>query len=402
MKRYSLNLTLLVILLAFANNTAKAQQLPMRLWYDRPATFFEEALPIGNGKMGAMVYGNPDDDLIYLNDLTLWTGKPVDYEEGCNQPSPNGGKGDAALWIPEIRKALFAEDYALADSLQLHVQGHNSQFYQTLATLHIKGRSGTAIQNYRRELSLDSALVNITFEQDGIRYRREYFASHPDKVIAIRLSADRQNSINSRILLTAQTPHKVKASAGQITLMGHAVGDPQESIHYCANLIVRNKDGKVAVMDSTLVLEDVTEAMIYFVNETSFNGFDKHPVREGAPYIEKVADDAWHLVNFTFDQLRARHIADYQPFFNRVKLRLGSVYSDAVATFPTDQLLKQYTDGNTHNPYLETLYFQYGRYMLISSSRTPAVPANLQGLWAKNLWNPWRCNYTVNINLEEN
>ena len=253
MKRYSLNLTLLVILLTFANNTAKAQQLPMRLWYDRPATFFEEALPIGNGKMGAMVYGNPDDDLIYLNDLTLWTGKPVDYEEGCNQPSPDGGKGDAALWIPEIRKALFAEDYALADSLQLHVQGHNSQFYQTLATLHIKGRSGTAVQNYRRELSLDSALVNITYEQDGIRYRREYFASHPDKVIAIRLSADRQHSINSRILLTAQTPHKVKASAGQITLMGHAVGDPQESIHYCANLIVRNKGGKVAVMDSTLV-----------------------------------------------------------------------------------------------------------------------------------------------------
>ena len=402
MKRYSLNLTLLVILLTFANNTAKAQQLPMRLWYDRPAIFFEEALPIGNGKMGAMVYGNPDDDLIYLNDLTLWTGKPVDYEEGCNQPSPNGGKGDAALWIPEIRKALFAEDYALADSLQLHVQGHNSQFYQTLATLHIKGRSGSAVQNYRRELSLDSALVNITYEQDGIRYRREYFASHPDKVIAIRLSADRQNSINSRILLTAQTPHKVKASAGQITLMGHAVGDPQESIHYCANLIVRNKDGKVAVMDSTLVLEDVTEAMIYFVNETSFNGFDKHPVREGAPYIEKVADDAWHLVNFTFDQLRTRHIADYQPFFNRVKLRLGSVCCDSVATIPTDQLLKQYTDGNTHNSYLETLYFQYGRYLLISSSRTPAVPANLQGLWAKNLWNPWRCNYTVNINLEEN
>lgn len=387
MKRYSLNLTLLVILLTFANNTAKAQQLPMRLWYDRPATFFEEALPIGNGKMGAM-YGNPDDDLIYLNDLTLWTGKPVDYEEGCNQPSPDGGKGDAALWIPEIRKALFAEDYALADSLQLHVQGHNSQFYQTLATLHIKGRSGTAVQNYRRELSLDSALVNITYEQDGIRYRREYFASHPDKVIAIRLSANRQNSINSRILLTAQTPHKVKASAGQITLMGHAVGDPQESIHYCANLIVRNKDGEVAVMDSTLVLEDVTEAMIYFVNETSFNGFDKHPVREGAPYIEKVADDAWHLVNFTFDQLRTRHIADYQPFFNRVKFRLGSVYSDAVATIPTDQLLKQYTDKDTHNPYLETLYFQYGRYLLISSSRTPAVPANLQGTLGQESMEP--------------
>ena len=111
----------LFTILAFTALNSMAQQLPMQLWYDKPATYFEEALPIGNGKIGAMVYGNPEDDIIYLNDLTLWTGKPVDYEEGCNQPSPNGGMGDAALWIPEIRKALFAEDYALADSLQLHV-----------------------------------------------------------------------------------------------------------------------------------------------------------------------------------------------------------------------------------------------------------------------------------------
>lgn len=104
MKKYSLSLTLLVILLTFANNTAKAQQLPMRLWYDRPATFFEEALPIGNGKMGAMVYGNPDDDLIYLNDLTLWTGKPVDYEEGCNQPSPDGGKETPPSGFPKSER----------------------------------------------------------------------------------------------------------------------------------------------------------------------------------------------------------------------------------------------------------------------------------------------------------
>ena len=408
MKKYGLYPVTFIILLAFATSTAKARQLPMRLWYDRPADYFEEALPIGNGKMGAMVYGNPADDLIYLNDLTLWTGKPVDKEEGCNQPSPDGSMGDAALWIPEIRKALFAEDYALADSLQLHVQGHNSQFYQTLATLRIResrvpdGSPSAPVKEYRRELSLDSALLNITYEQDGIRYRREYFASYPDKVVAIRLSADHRQSINSEILLTAQTPHRVKASKDQLTLMGHAVGDPNESIHYCANLIVRNKDGQVVASDSTLLLKNVTEATLYFVNETSFNGYDKHPVREGASYIENVADDAWHLANYTYDQLRNRHVADYQSYFNRVKLRLGPVSRDAITPIPTDLLLKQYTDANTRNPYLETLYFQYGRYLLISSSRTPAVPANLQGLWAKKLWNPWRCNYTVNINLEEN
>ena len=384
-----------LFLLTTLSSLAQEQQ-PMRLWYDKPATYFEEALPIGNGKMGAMVYGAPDEDLIYLNDITLWTGKPVDTNED----------EDAWKWVPEIRKALFSENYALADSLQLHVQGHNSQFYQTLATLRIKenkaGRSSTATKNYRRELSLDSALIRINYSRKGTKYTREYFASNPDKVIAIRLSADKPKSINSEILLTAQTPHKVKASDGQLTLMGHAVGDTNESIHYCANLIVKNKGGQVTVKDSTLVLQDVTEATLYFVNETSFNGFDKHPVREGAPYMENVADDAWNLVNYTFDQLLSRHIADYQQYFDRVKLQLGSASWETVATTPTDRLLKQYTDENTHNPYLETLYFQYGRYLLISSSRTPSVPANLQGLWAKNLWNPWRCNYTVNINLEEN
>ena len=401
---------LLFIFLILISLQTLAQQLPMRIWYDRPATYFEEALPLGNGKLGAMVYGNPEDDLIYLNDLTLWTGKPVDPEEGCNQPSPTGELGDLALWIPEIRKALFAENYALADSLQLHVQGHNSQYYQALATLRIKNapidRNSIAVQNYHRELSLDSALLNITYEQDGIRYCREYFASYPDKVIAIHLSADRPQSINNEILLTSQTPHHIKASRGQLTLMGHAVGDPNESIHYCANLLVKNKDGQVLVKDSTLVLENVTEATLYFVNETSFNGFDKHPVREGAPYIEKVADDAWHLVNYTYDQLRSRHIADYQQYYDRLKLRLGPVSHDDVATPPTDRLLLQYTDNPEENPegrrYLETLYFQYGRYLLISSSRTPNVPANLQGLWARKLYNPWRANYTVNINLEEN
>jgi len=262
-----------LFLLTTLSSLAQEQQ-PMRLWYDKPATYFEEALPIGNGKMGAMVYGAPDEDLIYLNDITLWTGKPVDTNED----------EDAWKWVPEIRKALFSENYALADSLQLHVQGHNSQFYQTLATLRIKenkaGRSSTATKNYRRELSLDSALIRINYSRKGTKYTREYFASNPDKVIAIRLSADKPKSINSEILLTAQTPHKVKASDGQLTLMGHAVGDTNESIHYCANLIVKNKGGQVTVKDSTLVLQDVTEATLYFVNETSFNGFDKHPVRE--------------------------------------------------------------------------------------------------------------------------
>ena len=388
----------MILALAGAMATASAQQqAEMKMWSDRPADFFEEAYPIGNGKLGAMVYGAPDDDVLYLNDITLWTGSPVDREEG----------GDAYKWIPEIRKALFNEDYRLADSLQLHVQGHDSQFYQPLATMHIIDLSDGAASGYRRELSLDSALVKVDYEKGGTHFRREYFASNPDKVVAVRISADRAQAINLRVMLTAQTPHSVKASGKQLTLMGHAVGDPKASIHYCANLLVQC-DGAVSPADSTLYINGATTATLYFVNETSFNGFDKHPVTEGSPYIENVADDAWHLVNCTYDELRQRHISDYKQYYDRVKLRLCPTLGNGngVPQMTTEQLLKHYNDApHTETSgwnYLETLYFQYGRYLLIASSRTPSVPANLQGLWTPHLWSPWRGNYTMNINLEEN
>ena len=366
-------------------------QTPLRLWYQQPATFFEESLPIGNGKLGALIYGSPDNDSIYLNDITLWTGQPVDRQEG----------GDAYKWIPEIRKALFNEDYRKADSLQLHVQGHNSEYYQPLATMHIIDYAKGEAVNYYRSLSLDSAVACTQYERDGIRFYREYFASHPDKMIAIRLSASQPQSINCELAVTSQVPHRIKAINGQITLMGHALGDAQNTTHYCSNFIVKNQGGKIEVTDTTLQLINVDEAIIYIVNETSYNGFDKHPVTEGAPYIEKVADDAWHLVNYSYQELLTRHVNDYQKIFKRFKLRLTAAQAK-VNIRPTDRQLFDYTDKQQPNPYLEALYVQYGRYLLISSSRTPGVPANLQGLWTPHLRSPWRGNYTVNINLEEN
>ena len=366
-------------------------QTPLRLWYQQPATFFEESLPIGNGKLGALIYGSPDNDSIYLNDITLWTGQPVDRQEG----------GDAYKWIPEIRKALFNEDYRKADSLQLHVQGHNSEYYQPLATMHIIDYAKGKAVNYYRSLSLDSAVACTQYERDGIRFYREYFASHPDKMIAIRLSASQPQSINCELAVTSQVPHRIKAINGQITLMGHALGDARNTIHYCSNFIVKNQGGKIEVTDTTLQLINVDEAIIYIVNETSYNGFDKHPVTEGAPYIEKVADDAWHLVNYSYQELLTRHVNDYQKIYKRFKLRLTAAQAK-VNILPTDRQLFDYTDKQQPNPYLEALYVQYGRYLLISSSRTPGVPANLQGLWTPHLRSPWRGNYTVNINLEEN
>ena len=383
-----------LLLSALLCQMAMAQeQAPMVLQYDKPATYFEESLPIGNGKLGALIYGGSDDNVIYLNDITLWTGKPVDRNLDA----------DAHKWIPAIREALFNEDYKLADSLQLHVQGPNSQHYQPLGTLHIKDLGLGEIKNYQRTLNIDSAIVRDSYKRGGKLITREYFASNPDKLIAIRLRGD----INCQIALTAQVPHQVKSSLGQLVMTGHATGDPQESTHFCTMISVKT-DGEMAASDSSLTISKAKEAIIYIVNETSFNGFDKHPVKEGANYLEMVTNDMWHTQNMSFDEFYARHLADYKAIYDRVKICLnkeGRNPNDLPGAKDrrlTDQLLLDYTNGNDQTPYLEELYFQFGRYLLISASRTKNVPANLQGLWAPQLWSPWRGNYTVNINLEEN
>ena len=386
MKHYVLTLTL-----ALASQIgSQAASLPYKLWYNQPARAFEESLPIGNGKLGALIYGGADKDSLYLNDITLWTGTPVNPNEG----------GDAYKWIPKIREALFKEDYKTADSLQHYVQGHNSEYYQPLGLLQIKDANSGKASQYYRELSLDNSIAQVSYLRNGVKYTKEYFASHPDKLIAIKLGASQKNAINCEISITSLIPHKVKASQQQLTMTGHVTGNEENSIHYCTILQVKHTDGKVWATDSTLHLQNVSEAIVYLVNETSYNGFDKHPVKEGAPYIEKVTDDAWHLANFTYEEFKQRHITDYKSLFGRVNFKLDKAQCDTKRT--TAEQLLAYTDQQERNPYLEMLYFHYGRYLLISSSRTPGVPANLQGLWAPALYSPWRGNYTTNINLEEN
>ncbi|MGI6242262.1 MAG: glycosyl hydrolase family 95 catalytic domain-containing protein [Prevotella sp.] len=390
--KFFLSLSLLAIALL-----SHAQQLPMRLWYNEPAERFEEALPIGNGKLGALVYGNPDTNIIHLNDITFWSGKPVDLSTDEN----------AHQWIPEIRKALFNEDYQTADSLQHYVQGPNSQYYQPLGTIRITDLNSGKVSGYYRQLSLDSALCLDQYTRNNVTYTREYFASHPDKMIAIRLSASQPGTIHCDISLNSQVKYGVKVSDRQITMMGNAEGDPNEAIHFCSVLRIENKGGNIERTDTSLIVDGATETILYFVNETSFNGYDKHPVREGAPYIENAMDDAWHLVNYDFATLYNRHLKDFQNIFGRVAFSLGGAAFNS--QMPTDQMLQSYGNATalgkkntSYDKYLETLYFQYGRYLLISSSRTLGVPANLQGLWNEKKWAPWRGNYTLNINLEEN
>ncbi|WP_314826633.1 glycoside hydrolase family 95 protein [Segatella baroniae] len=387
-------LSCLAMALGTLSGSAKTQPdkpLPLRLWYQTPARYFEEALPIGNGKLGAMVYGGAETDSLQLNDITFWSGKPVDHNEDK----------DAWRWIDLIRKALFNEDYAKADSLQLHVQGPNSAYYMPLGTLYMEDLNATApVTGYRRQLDIDSALCRVTYRRGDVDFEREYLASNPDKCIAVRIRSSQPGKLFLSLRLQSPLAHTVKASDNQLTMLSHATGDPQHTIHACTIVRATATDGHVSTANGSLLIEGATEATVFLVNETSFNGYNRHPVSQGKAYFDLATDGIWHTHNTAFTILKQRHVADYRHFFGRLSLQLDGAKLDTLRT--TEAQLKAYTDQKENNPYLETLYMQFGRYLLISCSRTPGVPANLQGLWNPYLKAPWRSNYTMNINLEEN
>lgn len=392
MKTHKMNFrnAIIPLLLLCASMTANAQQQPMQLWYDTPATVFEEALPIGNGKLGALIYGAPDNNTISLNDITFWSGKPVDLNADSL----------AHETLPAVREALFNEDYHTADSLQHKLQGHNSQYYLPLGTLTITDLNSGLPTKYCRLLNLDDGTVSDSYNRNGTTMRRDYFASHPDKAIAVRLQTSQPGQVNALIKLTSPNDYETSVADNRITMTGHATGEEDETIHFCTILNVQHKGGTIEADASCLIVKDADEVTIYIVNETSFNGFDKHPVREGAPYMENALADVDNIADLPFDSIFAHHLADYLPIFNRVKLNFEGAEPNEEMT--TEEMIRDYGKGKPQDKYLEALYFQFGRYLLISSSRTPGIPANLQGLWNEQLRAPWRSNYTININLEEN
>ena len=375
------------------------------LHYDRPADFFEEALVIGNGTMGGIVYGGTELDRISLNDITLWTGEP------CYQ---NVFSPDAYKTIPAIREALRQGDYHKADSLQQDIQGHYSQNYQPLGQLTIEYFDTTeSVTGYRRWLDIGDATAHTEYQRGKYRYTTEYFATNPDSGIVIHITTDNPRGIRTRISLNCPLPH-LTTVADQRTLVidGYAAFnslphyyeaekekfsfDPDRGIHFRSKLLINASNSKAE--DNVIVVDGGQEVTLYVVNATSFNGYDRDPVKQGKPYRQLADARMQHLSGIEYDELRRRHVKDYQHFYNRVTLTLGS-HTDERST---DVQLREYLDESRFNPELEALYFQYGRYLLISCSRTPDVPANLQGLWNESVLPPWSSNYTCNINLEEN
>lgn len=385
----------------------------LTLHYDRPAEYFEEALVIGNGTMGAIVYGGTKTDRISLNDITLWTGEP-----DRDVTTPGAFKA-----LPEIRELLDKEDYREAERANRKIQGHFSESYQPLGQLTIDYTDNTArdITAYRRSLDISEAVARTQYMKGGHMQTSEYFASAPDSVIVIRLQSSGKG-IHATLRFTSQLPCSVTAKDGEITADGYAsyhalpgyykgvpadehnLYDPERGTRFrtLVRAIARDADGKIKSYPSGDVkIEGCRDVTIIIANVTSFNGFDRNPATEGRDYRRLVKQHMARAARKTNDELMHTHLYDYQRFFGRVSLDIGRT-DPAIAAMTTDKQLRLYTEEGQDNPDLEALYFQYGRYLLISCSRTDGVPANLQGLWNEKLLPPWSCNYTSNINLEEN
>lgn len=386
-------------------------QSPLKLWYVKPARVWTEALPIGNGRLGAMVFGGGREELLQLNEATLWNGGPV-------RTNVNPG---AYSYLQQVREALFKdENYQKAWELSKQMQGYYSESYLPMGDLRIRQSfRDTAITNYYRDLNIDNAIATTRFTADGVRYQREYISSAPDQVIVIRLSASKANSIN--IVLSASSPVKSKLSVisnSEIAVKGKAAShiDPnyvrsenpitQDDPTRCRGMRFDYRIKAVVTGGTTksdtngIVVSNASEVLVYISAATSFNGFNKCPDSEGKDevalatgYLQKALGKSWAA-------LLKRHQLDYHQYFDRVKLDIAPVDKNN-ATLPTIDRLIGYAEGR-QDPGLDVLYFNYARYLLISSSRTAGVPANLQGIWNKEMRPPWSSNYTTNINTQMN
>ncbi|RCW42474.1 glycoside hydrolase family 95 protein [Paenibacillus prosopidis] len=387
---------------------SKPIQSPMRLWYRQPAVEWTEALPLGNGRLGAMVFGRPDEELFQLNEDTLWSFQPRD--------TVNYG---AAAYLARARQAIANGAYMQAQEIiERHMHGPRTEAYQPLGDLKLKlGDGSGSVEAYERQLDLDTAVSSVTYVRDGVRYTQESFISAADQVLAIRLSADRPGSID--VTASLETPHSaavsLEADRGILTMNGNGPTHPEpesvpgafEKLIYEEHKGVRFEVQLLAVIEggskesgnhAELRAANADAVTFLLAAATSFNGFDKNPESEGKDPADQVRIALTAAAGFSYDELKRRHLKDYLQLYNRVKLHLGESDADRL---PTDERLVRVQQGES-DPGLSALYFQYGRYLLIACSRPGTQAANLQGIWNKDIDPPWRSNYTVNINTEMN
>jgi len=378
----------------------------LKLWYNAPAEYFINALPLGNGRLAAMVYGRPEQEIINLNEETLWTGGPVN-------PNPNPG---AKLYIDSVRKAIEEKNYVLADQLSRKMQGYFSQSYVPAGNLLLKQKLEGAVSNYYRDLNLETAVSTTRFTSGGITYTRECFVSAPDQVVVVHLTTDKKRSLNFNVSTDNQLKSKIFNNGGELITSGRVPShadptyintsdqpvqwdDTCKGMRFQQRIKILQNDGVQKNTGNEIQITNASNVTLVVSIASSFNGFDKCPVTQGRDEVALAASYLTRLGSVDYNTLKNRHISDYSRYFNRLKFVIEG--NKSTEQMPTDERLKRYkTDKTDHG--LETLLYQYGRYLLISGSRPGGVAANLQGKWNVDLRPAWSCNYTTNINLEMN
>jgi alpha-L-fucosidase 2 len=404
MKKIYTVLLLLLPVLAYSQSNLK-------VWYNQPAKIWTEALPVGNGRLGAMVFGNVYEEVLQLNESTLWTGGPV--SEVINP--------EAATYLPLVRKAIFDGDYQKASELCHKMQGPYSEGYLPLGDLIIKQKFKTNTPTaYYRDLNISTAVSKTKFTVDGISYNRDVFSSAPDQVIVVRLKASKANALSLQIatksLLSVinkninNTTFSMSGNAA-VQLDPSYLGDTKKPVKYSDSvnckgmryeLLIKalNKGGSIHTNASGITISNASEVTLLLSAATSFNGFKNCPLSAGKNEKKLAMNYLNKAATKTYAQLLQNHITDYQKYFNRVTLSLNDKLS-ATENLATDKRLEAYSKG-AHDAGLEALYYQFGRYLLISSSRPGGTAANLQGIWNKDVRPAWSSNYTTNINVQMN
>jgi alpha-L-fucosidase 2 len=376
----------------------------MELRYDAPANVWTEALPVGNGRLGAMIFGGVEIEHLQLNEDTLWSGQPKDW----NNPQ-------AKELLPEVRRLIFAQKFEEADELSKAMMGPYTQSYLPLGDLYLAFDHVGQVSQYERKLDLQSGLSRVSYKVGDVVFTREIFASYPDQVLIIRLSVSHPGYLNVTAKLESPLQYQTIAEQDQLILRGIApdhvdpiyygteqpivYNDPEfsDAMRFEGRLGAQLDGGAIHIDADGLRVSGATAVTLYFSAATSFNGFDKSPGKEGKDASLQAENNLENALRKSYEELRETHIADYRALFGRVELELGSL--PGASDLPT---IKRITDYGIQDPELIALIFQYGRYLMIASSRPGTQPANLQGIWNHEVRAPWSSNWTLNINAQMN
>ena len=394
----------------------------MELNYSRPAIRWTEGLPVGNGRLGGIVYGGIEQERIALNEDTLWSGYPRDW----NNPL-------ALQALGEVRQAVLEERYEDAERLsKAGMMGPYTQAFMPLGHWHMRFYHGHFADGYRRSLKLDEACATVQYEIGGVRYTRELFASYPDQALVCRVAASRPGQLEVKSWLDSPLRSTTawrdgteagaeageEAAAAYFAVRGDCpsevspnyVHDPEpvkyeaetdsRTIAFEGRLACRADAGATIKVDHTGIhITHATEVVFYFAAGTSFAGFDAMPDATAYPPARLAEQRLRQAMSRSYAELKRRHEADYKPLYERVRFTLGSSVSDEARAMSTDERLRRY---GAQDAELVALFLQYGRYLLLASSREGTQPAHLQGIWNEHIRPIWSCNYTLNINLQMN